>query len=85
MAQGAGRVACDLPLREALVESPDELAVLLQDALGIFAGRAEYQLLQLVIQIPAGLLGHLPVNDSGLQVPDEGGTSGSRSGWASGS
>ena len=74
VAQGDGCVASDLSLRLVLVIGLQELGVLLLDLLGILAGRAEHQLLEVVVQVLACLRGHLAVGNPRLQVPDERGS-----------
>ena len=58
-----------------LVVGLDELLVLLLDLLGVLAGRAEQQLLQVAEEVLPGLRGDLPVGDVGLQVAGERGCS----------
>ena len=69
--QGGGGRAGDLPLGLVLVVGLDELRILLVDLLRILARRAEQELLQVVEQVLARLLGHLPAGDADLQVTDE--------------
>lgn len=61
----------DLALRLVLIVGLEELLVLLLDLPGVLAGRAEQQLLEMVEQVLAGLLGDLAVGNPGLQVADE--------------
>src|SRR5580700_8485976 len=68
--RGGGR-ASDLALDLVLVIGLDELRILLVDLLRVLARRTEQQLLQVVEQVLARLLGHLPAGDAGLQVTDE--------------
>src|SRR6185437_3873878 len=76
---GGGCLAGDLALGMVLVVGLDELGELVLGLLGVRAGRAEQQGLQVAEQVLAGLLGDLAVSDVGLQVTDErGGCRGGR-------
>jgi len=67
----ATAAAGDLPFRAALIIGLDELGVLLPYVLGVLAGRAEQQLLEVVGQVLAWLRGHLPVSHPGFQVANQ--------------
>ena len=84
LAQGGGDAAGDLSLRLVLVVGLDQLGVLLLDLLGVLARRAEQQRLQVVKQILACLLGHLPIGRACFQVAHERGRRGSGRGQRAG-
>jgi hypothetical protein len=57
-------------LRAVLAIGLDELGVLLLDLLGVLAGRAEQQWLEVVVQVLPCLRGDLSVSDPRCQVAD---------------
>jgi hypothetical protein len=72
--QGDCCLAGDVPSGLVLGAGVDELGVLVLDVLRILAGRGEQQRLQVAEQVLAGLPGHLPVSDAGLQAADQDGS-----------